>query len=72
MSVRDFISVATGGKRGGASSLSAKLATGLTLGALSAVAASPFDQARVRIQAEGERLRPQQQRDCGGEEGGEH
>ena len=50
--LRDILSRTLGGDGGGEAAVTAKLAAGLLGGAASGVAASPFDLARIRLQAE--------------------
>ena len=52
MHARDALSVAAGGSGGAESSVAVKFATGLCLGAASALFASPLDLVRVRLQTE--------------------
>ena len=54
--MRDALSIAMGGRGGGEAAVSIKMLTGLSLGALSALCASPLDLVRVRLQAEAGRI----------------
>ena len=54
--VRDVLSRSLYGSSGGDSAVSVKLGAGLLCGAVSGVAASPFDLARIRMQSEAGRI----------------
>lgn len=55
-SIRDKLSSLIGGRTGGDAGVGSKLFTGAVLGAFSGLASTPFDLARIRVQAEAGRV----------------